>query len=209
MVDEFVIYDDMQYTKRDWRNRNKIKTTYGLQWITIPVEVKGKFFQKINETKVSSISWREDHWKNIQNSYSKAKYFKFYKPFFEELYLNCSETLLSKINYRFLNAICELLNINTKITWSSDYEIKGDKTEKLVNICLEANANTYFTGPAAKNYLNVDLFQKNGISVEWLDYSGYKEYEQLYPPFDHAVSIIDLILSVGPQAKNYLKSFNL
>src|SRR5579871_4764093 len=99
MVDEFILYDDMQYTRRDWRNRNKIKTPHGLAWLTIPVEVKGKYFQKINETLVSEPNWAKDHWATIRQFYSKAKYFKDYKDAFEDFYLTTEEKYLSQVNH--------------------------------------------------------------------------------------------------------------
>jgi len=203
-VDEFVFYDDMQYTKRDWRNRNKIKTANGIQWLTIPVEVKGKFFQKINETKISHKSWNTEHWNVIKYNYGKAPFFKDYKEFFEELYLNCNEEYLSQVNYRFIKAICTLLDITTNLKWSGEFELRGDKSEKLLNICLDSSASEYYSGPAAKNYLDVNLFNSKGVAVAWFDYSGYKEYHQFYPPFEHGVSIIDIIFNTGPQIKDYM-----
>lgn len=205
-VDEFVLYDDVQYTRRDWRNRNQIKTGQGLFWLTIPVEVKGKYFQSINETVVSEPSWNIKHWKTLQANYAKAPFFEQYKDFFEALYLECNETHLSKINHRFLTAICNLLEIKTKISWSSDYDLVGDKTERLLNICLQSKATDYYSGPAAKSYLDESLFTKNGVSVHWCDYSNYSEYPQLFPPFEHAVSVIDLIFNTGPSAKSYFKN---
>lgn len=208
MADEFIIYDDMQYTKRDWRNRNKIKTHNGLQWLSIPVEVKGKFFQKINETKISDKNWKKNHWNTIKENYKKAIYFKTYKDLIEELYLNCNEEYLSKINLRFLKSICSLLEIKTEIKWSSDFELKGDKSEKLLNLCLDENASVYYSGPAAKNYLDTKLFDEKKVKVEWFDYSDYPEYDQLYPPFEHEVSILDLIFNCGPNSTKFLKSFS-
>jgi len=209
MVDEFVLYDNMQYTKRDWRNRNKIKTLQGLKWLTIPVEVKGKYYQKINETKVSENNWNKKHWNTIFQNYSKAKYFNEYKDFFEELYLNCNSEYLSEINYKFINEICKLLDIKTKIRWSSEFNLKEGKSEKLLGICIDSNADIYISGPSARNYLNEELFLSNDISVEWMDYSSYKEYNQLFPPFEHGVSIVDLIFNEGNNTKKYMKSFNL
>jgi len=206
-VDEFVLYDDMQYTKRDWRNRNKIKTVSGLQWLTIPVEVKGKYYQKICETKISDKNWNVEHWDTIKHNYLKTPFFKVYKDLFEELYLNCNETYLSQVNYRFINAICKLLDINTKLIWSGNYELRGDKSEKLLNICLDNGAAAYFSGPAAKEYLDENIFKSTGLEIVWFDYSGYKEYTQLYPPFEHGVSILDLIFNTGPNIKEYMKSF--
>lgn len=207
MVDEFIFYDDVQYTKRDWRNRNKIKTPNGLVWLSIPVEVKGKYFQKINETRVIDKDWAKKHWQSILHNYSKAKYFKNYKDIFEELYLNCNEEYLSQINYKFISTINRIFDINTKLRWSSEFKLIDGQTEKLLGICKDCNADTYLSGPAAKDYFNEDLATKENIRVEWMDYSGYDEYTQLYPPFEHRVSILDLIFNEGENAKKFMKSF--
>ncbi len=207
MVDEFILYDDMQYTRRDWRNRNKIKTPQGLQWLTIPVEIKGKFFQKIKDTRITDKKWNIKHWRTISQNYSKAKYFKDYKDIFEELYLACDEEYLSQINYKFITTINEILEIKTKLRWSSEFELLDGQTEKLLGICKDCNADIYLSGPAAKDYFNEDLAKQENIKVEWMDYSGYKEYEQLNPPFEHGVTILDLIFNKGDRAKEFMKRF--
>ena len=207
MVDEFILFDDMQYTKRDWRNRNRIKTANGARWLTIPVEVKGKYFQKIKDTKVSDAAWNRKHWNFIVTSYSRAGHFGKYKEMFEELYLGCTEKHLSQINHRFVLAICKFLEIATKISWSMDYRLAKGKTERLVDLCKQAGADEYISGPAANGYIDEDMFEKEGIKLSYMDYSGYPEYEQIFPPFEHAVSIIDLIFNVGPEAPKFMKSF--
>jgi hypothetical protein len=206
-VDEFILYDDVQYTRRDWRNRNKIKTANGPVWLTIPVEVKGKYFQSIRETVVSEPSWNRQHWKSILHSYARSKHFRTYQSLLEDLYLSCEETFISKINYRFISAICQILGITTNISWSMEYELTGDKTERLVCLCKQAGATEYISGPSAKDYMDEELFRREGIELRYMDYSGYPEYTQLYPPFDHNVSIIDLILNEGPDARKFMKSF--
>jgi len=207
LADEFVIYDDVQYTRRDWRNRNKIKTQNGTQWLSVPVEVKGKFSQKINETIVSEKDWGQKHWKTIMHCYSKAQYFNEYRAVFENAYLNCQEQNLSKINYEFIKIICEILNIKTRIRWSDEFGITGEKTDRLIDICNKIGATDYFTGPAAKSYINEESFMQSNIKLHYLDYSGYPEYHQLYGAFDHYVTILDLIFNEGPMARNYMKSF--
>lgn len=207
MVDEFILYDDMQYTRRDWRNRNKIKTPNGLIWLTIPVEVKGKYFQKISETKVNEKDWAKKHWQSITHNYSKSKYFKEYKDVFEELYLNCHEEYLSQINYKFIVAINKILGIKTKIRWSSEFKLVDGQTEKLLGICKDCDTDIYLSGPAAKDYFDEELARKENIKVEWMDYSGYKEYEQLHSHFEHGVTILDLIFNEGPNATKFMKSF--
>jgi hypothetical protein len=207
LVDEFILYDDMQYTRRDWRNRNKIKTANGPQWLTIPVEVKGKYFQKINETIVSDHDWASKHWQTIVHSYAKAPYFREFRDALEKLYNNAAQPLLSDVNYQFLVGICELLGITTRITWSTAYESVDGKTERLVHLCRQAGASDYLSGPAARDYIDETLFADAGIALQFMDYSGYPEYSQLFPPFEHSVSIIDLIFNTGAEARRYMKSF--
>jgi hypothetical protein len=204
-VDEFILYDDVQYTRRDWRNRNKIKTYTGTQWLTIHVDVKGKYFQKINETKINDKYWPVKHWQQIKHNYAKAQNFKKYKDIFEELYLSCKEEYLSEINHKFIIAINQILGIKTKIRFSSEFKIPGDQTEKLINICKQCNATVYISGPAAKSYLDEQLANKENILVEWMNYENYKEYEQLYPPFEHGVTILDLIFNTD--STNFMKCF--
>ena len=206
MVDEFIFYDEVQYTKNDWRNRNKIKTPQGIQWLTIPVRQES-LDQKIKDTKITDKKWNIKHWRTISQNYSKAKYFKEYKDIFEKLYLTCDEEYLSQINYKFITTINEILEIKTKLRWSSEFELVDGQTEKLLGICKDCNADIYLSGPAAKDYFNEDLAKQENIKVEWMDYSGYKEYEQLNPPFEHGVSILDLIFNEGDRAKEFMKSF--
>ncbi len=207
-VDEFVIYDDMQYTKRDWRNRNMIKTPSGLFWLSIPVEVKGKYFQKINETVVIDSNWGKKHWATITQFYAKARCFKETREIVEGFYLNMEENRLSFINQAFIARINEFLGINTIIRRSEEFVLHEDKNQRLVDICVDAGATDYFTGPAAKDYMDESLFEKANINVHYFDYNNYPEYEQLYPPFEHGVSILDLIFNCGSESHLYMKTFN-
>jgi hypothetical protein len=208
-VDEFVLFDEAQYTKRDWRNRNKIKTPAGSVWLTIPVNVKGKFEQRISEAEVSNKGWADEHWKTIQHNYAKAPYFREFRPFFDELYAKAAqENHLSRVNHLFLSAICDLLGIHTRLSWSADYELPKGKNDRLIGICQQVNGAVYLSGPSARSYLDESLFHQANMQVEWMDYSGYPEYHQLYPPFDHAVSIVDLIFNEGGNAHQFMKSFS-
>ena len=132
-VDEFIIYDHVQYTKNDWRNRNKIKTPNGVQWLAIPVNHSTSM--RIKDVKVVNNLWRKKHWNTLTGNYAKAKYFKEYKDRFELLYLKGAEEYLSQINYIFLKEINEILNIKTAISWSWDYNLDGNKNEILFNLC--------------------------------------------------------------------------
>ena len=206
-VDEFIIYDDVQYTRRDWRNRNKIKTKNGITWLTIPVQVKGKYYQKIRETAIDDPQWNRTHWESIRQNYFRAKYFSEYQGIFEKLYMTCQEQWLSQINYHFITGICQILGISTQISWSMNYKLIEGKTERLVELCKQAGATEYISGPATQSYIDPELFSKEGIKLTYIDYSEYPEYNQLFPPFEHEVSIIDLIFNEGENATKFMKSF--
>jgi hypothetical protein len=204
MVDEFIFYDEVQYTKNDWRNRNKIKTQAGVQWLTIPVYQK-KLNQKISETEISDAKWATKHWHTLVTNYSKSLCFKQVSPILEDFYTQNESMLLSKVNQELIKLICDFIGIKTKIRQSSEFKLNGDPTEKLVGLCHQTSAQIYLSGPAAKDYLREDLFIENEIIVEWMDYSDYREYPQLHPPFSHHVSIIDLLFNTGKDASNYMK----
>lgn len=209
LVDEFILYDDMQYTRRDWRNRNKIKTPQGLQWLTIPVDVKGKYFQKINETRISEAGWGRQHWKSISMNYARAPFFKTYAPELEAFFHSETPELLSEVNHALISHICGLLGITTKITWSSDYEVIDGKTERLVSLCKQSGATDYYSGPAARDYIVDELFTEAGIRLHYMDYSGYPEYPQLHGAFEHGVTMLDLLFQTGPDATQFMKTFSV
>lgn len=207
MADEFIIFDTAQYTKRDWRNRNLIKTAHGVKWLTIPVVVKDRYFQRIQDTEISDSSWTRRHWNALQHCYARTAYFADYKDRFESLYLGCKEKYLSQINYRFLAAICEMLDIHHRFTWSTSCPEVNGKTERLVEWCKHAGATEYWSGPSARSYVDERMFTEAGIALRWVDYSDYPQYRQLYPPFEHRVSVVDLLFNEGPNAKCYMKAF--
>lgn len=205
LADVFVVYDEVQYTRRDWRNRNVIKTPNGLQWLSIPIQVKGKYHQKICDAQISDSLWAVKHWKAIQLNYARAPFFYEYATVMEQLYLSLqNEQYLSKVNLAFIHTLCQLFNINTPIRSSSEFSFSGEKSEKLVAICTQLNATHYLTGKAAQPYLATQLFTQKNIEVVWLDYEHYPTYPQLYPPFQSQVSVLDLLFNMGPGAKAYL-----
>ena len=208
LVDEFIIYDDMQYTRRDWRNRNQIKTPSGLQWLTIPVAVKGKYLQTINETIICERSWLNKHIKSLQYNYKKANNFENCWEWLLGIYKECEgETNLSRINLAFIKAICEKLGIKTRITLSSEYSLIEGKTERLIGLCKDVGADYYLSGPSAKDYIDSSMFRAEKIQLHYMEYSNYPQYSQLYGGFVHAVSILDLILNEGDKAPMFMKSF--
>ena len=195
LVDEFVLYDDVQYTRRDWRNRNKIKTPQGVQWLTVPVQAKGKYFQKINETVVSDPTCFHTHWRSLQHAYGRAPHFSAYEGAFRRLYDEPPSENLSLINRAWIETLCATLGIRTKITSSSDYRLEEDRNLRLISICKQAGASDYYSGPAAKCYLDETAFAAEGIAVHWLEYSGYPNIPDV-SPFDHYVSVLDLLFHV-------------
>ncbi|WP_096018330.1 WbqC family protein [Campylobacter lanienae] len=207
-VDEFIFYDEMQYTKNDWRNRNKIKTPNGLHWLSIPVATKGHLSQdvRIMDAKIVDKKWANSHWNTIKQFYIKTPYFNDYSDIFEKIYKECKqEEYLCKVNYKFIYAINEILRIKTKISFSQDYGLIDGKTERLVDLVQKASGTEYLSGPAAKDYIDEKLFKEANIKLSWMDYSNYPEYPQFYPPFEHGVSILDLIFNCGPEARKYMK----
>ena len=205
-VDEFILYDDAQYTKRDWRNRNRVKTAHGSLWLTIPVQVKGRYYQRICDVEVAELGWSTAHWNTILHHYARATGFCEYREWLQGLYEEANQRQLSLVNMHFIAAICRFLWIETQLTWSMDYGVEGkNPTARLVHLCEKARAGIYLSGPSAKAYLNADPFEEAGIEVRYMDYAGYPEYEQLFPPFEHHVSIIDLILNTGSDATKFMK----
>jgi WbqC-like protein len=203
-VDEFVLYDDAQYTKRDWRNRNRIKTSQGLVWLTIPVLVRGRFDQRIRDAVAADSRWREKHWRTVRASYRKAPFFAHYESTLEALFAGAQDDRLSAINLHFLSGLCRQLNIPTQLTRSMDYTLDHERTARLVSICRQAGASEYVSGPAARSYLDERQFRDAGITLIYADYLGYPEYPQLYPPFEHRVSVIDLLVHTGPDASRFM-----
>ncbi len=196
-ADVFVFYDDVQYTRSDWRNRNRIKKPRGWQWITVPV--KNRMGQKINEAKIDNTSkWQLVHARVIEANYSKAPYFHSYweelKPAFSKKW-----ELLIDLDMFLITKICRILNIDHHFEMASSLGISGGKTERLVNICRHFNADTYYSPGKSKSYLDVDQFNQAGIDVEFQNYV-HPTYPQLYGDFIPYMSVIDLLLNCGEKS---------
>ena len=203
-VDEFVLYDDMQYTRRDWRNRNRIKTPHGLQWLTVPVQVKGRFEQRICDTLIDGSAWADGHWKALRLNYRRAPAFAAVAEWLEPLYRQ-RWTHLSALNRALIEAVCARLGIATRLTDSRDYVLQGERSERLASICEQAGASVYVSGPSARGYLDEAAFARRGIGVEWFDYGPYGDYPQLWGTFEHRVSILDLLFNCGAGAASLVR----
>jgi len=201
-ADVFCFYDEVQYTKNDWRNRNKIYSKNGLQWLTIPIPSSAVKL-KISEVELPP-NWQKDHCKALQLSYSRAPYFGQLKEIMDDIY-NFPVNTLSGFNHYSTQKIASYIGINTRFDNSANYNLKNDKLERLVSLLVDLKATEYISGPAAKDYLtgHEELFTTHGIKLTYKTYGGYKPYKQLCEPFEHTVSILDLIANVE---KNEIKN---
>jgi len=202
-VDEFILYDDMQYTKNDWRNRNQIKTPKGVEWLTVPVGQNIR--RRIRDVDLADSRWQERHWRTLALNYSRAPFYEEVAKLLEPSYLFTKHTSLSRLNRCLIENVCEYLDIRTKISNSWDYSLAEGKTARLVDICKQSGATEYISGPAAAGYLEDHLFPESGIKLTWFDYAGYPEYPQLWEGFSHGVTILDLLFNCGKQAPKYMK----
>lgn len=203
-VDEFILYDDMQFTKNDWRNRNLIKTPQGVQWLSVPVGQDIR--RRIRDVELTP-SWQSKHWKTLQSNYRRAPFFEEVAEWLEPLYMVEIHTSLSQMNRKFMEAICRYVGIETRITNCWDYMSVGDKTRtaRLVDLCQQSGATHYLSGPAAKDYIEAPLFDTAGISLEWFDYAGFPEYPQLWGEFVHGVTVLDLLFNCGKNTPNFMR----
>lgn len=204
-VDEFILYDDMQYTRRDWRNRNKIKTPQGLAWLTVPVRSKGNYYQKIRDVELDGESWAQNHWRSLAQHYRRAPFYKEIAEWLEPLYLGRKYSRISELNEVFLRQICDFLGIKTRISHSWDYNLVEGKTERLADLCAQAGGTEYISGPAAMDYIVPEVFRSAAIKLTWFDYEGYEPYPQLWGDFTHNVSIVDLLFNCGQNSSQYLR----
>lgn len=202
-ADVFVFYDDVQFTVRDWRTRNKIKTAQGPQWLSVPAGSDRN--RLICKVQLTDSSWQTKHWKTIEQNYRKCPYFEHYQPIFEALYLGREWKNLAELNQTFIRRIAtDLLGITTQFRDAREFHAQGQKQERLLDILGKLGATRYVSGPAAKDYIDPQRFADAGVELIWKDYSGYPAYPQRFPPFEHGVSILDLLFNVGPHATWYI-----
>jgi len=203
-VDLFVFHDDLQYTKNDWRNRNKIKTESGLEWLSIPCGKKEN--RLICEVQLKDNKWQKKHFEKIKQVYRYTPFLKDYIPFLEHTYIDTTWTNLSDLNQFIIKYIAfEFLGIKTKFMDSRDLNLKSKKQEKVLDILDALEATSYLSGPAGKAYLDESKFKALGIELEWMRYDNYPVYSQQYGHFHHDVTILDLLCHCGPSSKQFIK----
>ena len=204
-VDIFVLLDDVQFTKRDWRNRNKIKSASGATWLTLPVETKGKYKAKIYEIQTSDESWKNQHIRTREHMYARAGHATTVLPWLREVFAKAPKSELYLINRHFVQHINQFLGIDTVLASSLDFDTPSDPNDRLVAICSALGAQTYVSGPAAKQYLDESQFAASNIDLEWFQYGPYSEYPQLWGPWEERVSVVDLLLNIGDEATHVFK----
>ena len=205
-ADIFVFYDEVKYTKNDWRNRNRIYTKNGLQWLSIPIE-KQAVKQKISEVGITDASWQMQHYKAIELGYGKAKYYQQLQPVLDFFYKENQWDKLSSFNQSAIQYISTFLGIKTRFIDSGELNLEGNKLDRLINILKQLKATEYISGPAAKVYLSgaEDLFSSNNIKLSYKNYANYPQYPQFSNTFEDAVSIFDLIAHIDKkQIGNYI-----
>ncbi|MGZ7039181.1 MAG: WbqC family protein [Thermoanaerobaculia bacterium] len=206
LADEFILLDDVQYTRRDWRNRNRIKTANGLAWLSIPVLSRGNYHANIRDIEIDGRDWAAKHLSTIALHYRRAACADQVMDLLVSLYDGARElSHLTDVNHVFLTGICRFLGIDTPIRRSGDFAIESGRNERLVSLCRQIGASIYLSGPSARSYLDETLFRAEGVEVEYADYSGYPEYRQQFPPFEHGVSIVDLLMNEGADAPRFMK----
>lgn len=194
--DAFVFLDNAQYKKNEYQNRNKIRSKNGTFWLTVPVIIKNRFGQKINEVEINNlVDWERKHIESIKQNYNKAKHFLEYKFFIDELYSKKWNKLVD-INTFTVLSILKILGIERQIYFELQLNITESKTDRLIEICKKLDADTYLSGIGAREYLEEEKFKNAGIKLVYQEFI-HPVYTQVYNGFEENLSIIDLIFNYG------------
>jgi len=202
--DVFVLYDDVQYDRGGWRNRNRIKTANGAQWLTVPVLLKFEEHPLNREVRIDNSSpWKRKHLQAVRQNYAKAPFYQDSIPLFEEAYSRDWEYLID-LNAFFIHGLAGCLGLGEKkIVRSSTLNIQGDRIGRLIAICRLFKADIFYEGAAGKNYMDEKAFADQGIKVEFQDYQ-HPVYRQLYGDFIPYLSVVDLIFNHGRESLSIL-----
>lgn len=211
--DCFVFLDNVQYTKKSWRNRNRIKSPRGPVWLTVPVTFSLSDRTPIEEVRVAGHGWASSHLRTIEACYAGAPFrddtMAWLRPMLETA---GNMERLSEINHFTIREIAARLGLSSRFVSASDLlpaEILGSfahNADLMVQLTRAAGGDVCLNGPVAKAYTDEDHCRAHGIGVIWADYSGYAEYPQLHGDFRHDVSVIDLFMMLGPDAISAMKA---
>ncbi|MBF0127493.1 MAG: WbqC family protein [Magnetococcales bacterium] len=203
--DLFVIYDDVQFDKHGWRNRNRIRSATGPLWLTVPVRHKGLGKPLILDIEIDpNTQWVKKHLGTLEQFYAKAPYVDHYLPEFKEA-LSRPWRMLVDMDLTMIQLMCYWLGLQRTVYRSSELHIGGERSERLLRLCQHFSADRYLSGNAAKAYLNEALFAQHNVVVEWQNYQ-HPIYPQLHGNFIPYLSAMDLLFNVGPQSLSILTS---
>ena len=206
-ADALMYLDDVQYTRRDWRNRNLIMGTNAPQWLTIPVQVAGKYHAKIHEIECADTTWWRSHLSSLDSVYKKhAAYNQFRQQLGHELKRASELRFLSQVNRHMNNWLFSILGLRVTCLSSQDFPSSSDKSERLADLCAAVGADTYISGPAARSYLDESLFHRLNLQVGWIDYELLPELPaEVRAPRE--LSIIHLLATLGVDETIRLSTF--
>ena len=204
--DAFIFLDSVQFTRRDWRTRNRIKTAQGPLWLTIPVKQKGNYLSPIDAMEIAEPGWAAKHLRSIEGAYRRGAGFEAaIGPLRDAYAAIANQPMLSSVNQQLTRALCAVLGITTPFL--RDVELLPrerldalDPTARLVELAAAAGASHYLSGPSARAYLDEGAFAVRGMAVEWMSYAELPEYPQLWGGFEPAVSVLDPLLTLGAKA---------
>jgi len=198
-----VVLDHVQFERRGFTHRNRICGKNGPMWLSVPINRKGNFDMPIKDLTISNDSdWQKKHWDSIRHAYGKTACWEQYAPALEPIFRR-QWTELNSLLAESTAILFELLGISTKIIYSSAMQVSGVKNELIVNICREAGATEYISGPFGRDYLEQESFAQAGIAVRFHDYR-HPQYPQQQPGFVPNMSVIDLLLQHGPASLEIL-----
>lgn len=202
-ADVLVLLDNVQFTRRDWRSRNMIKTPSGVQWLTVPVRTPNGRMTSVSEAEISDAGWAKSHLRTLELSYRRT-------PYFEQVFgvlegcMHGGEALLTNINERSLRTLSEFMDLDIEIQVARGPVEEVDPSDRILNLVQRWGGTRYVSGPAARSYLDTSVFADAEIEVDFIDYPSYPEYEQLWPPFRHEVSMVDVLFHLGPDWRSAL-----
>jgi hypothetical protein len=198
-ADVFVHYDDVQFDKHGWRNRNRLKGPKGAVWLTVPVRHSGRAGQTILDVEIDGRrNWQHKHLTTVNQFYAHAPYLGSILPKLRDI-LDRPWRRLVDLDLAIIEWLARELGIATSRHRASELGVSGDRNERLLNLCRHFCATTYLSGDAARDYLDVSQFSANGIKVVWHDYV-HPTYNQQHGEFVSHLSLLDLILNMGPDS---------
>ena len=200
-ADLFIFHDDLQFTHSDWRSRNRIMTREGPRWLSIPAGRDES--RRICDVEVRDTTWKQRHRRTIEQNYGRAASFAEYAWLLDFLYDN-TITNLSEFNQRAIARLAKILDVTTPLDDSRRYQLRGRKTERLIDLLTQVNATTYLSGPAGRNYLDADRIGEAGIDLQYFEYPKYADYDHRFGPCVHEVTILDMLFQLGAETPRWI-----